>query len=127
MTKINQIYKCNVCGNMVEIVHVGVGKLVCCGQPIVLMPEKSQEEGQEKHLPIIEKAAKGIKVKVGLVAHPMDYAHYIEWIEILFNGKTSKLFLKPGEIPEAEFEFINPPAGLTVRAYCNIHGLWEKS
>lgn len=125
MTKLNQIYKCNVCGNIVEMVHTGVGQLVCCGEPMQLMDEKNQEQGYEKHLPVIENTEKGIKIKVGSVPHPMEGEHYIEWIEIIFDGKAGKKFLKPGDAPEAEFEFVKTPDNIIVRAYCNVHGLWK--
>jgi superoxide reductase len=125
MTKLNQIYKCNVCGNIVEMVHTGVGQLVCCGEPIQLMDEKTQDQGFEKHLPVIEVTEKGIKIKVGSVPHPMEAEHYIEWIEIIFDGKAGKKFLNSGDAPEAEFEFVKTPDSITVRAYCNIHGLWK--
>ena len=123
MTEVKQIYKCNVCGNIVEVLHAGVGQLVCCNQPMQLMEEKTKDLGLEKHVPIIEKTKKGIKVKVGSVPHPMEEKHYIEWIEISFNGKTCKKFLKPGEKPEAEFEI--KAENIEAREYCNIHGLWK--
>ncbi len=125
MTKLNQVYKCNVCGNIVEMVHTGVGQLVCCGEPMQLMDEKTQDQGFEKHLPVIEATEKGIKIKVGSVPHPMETEHYIEWIEIIFDGKAGKKFLSPGDVPEAEFEFVKTPDNITVRAYCNVHGLWK--
>ncbi|MEM5790843.1 MAG: desulfoferrodoxin [Candidatus Aenigmatarchaeota archaeon] len=123
MTKLKQIYKCNICGNIVEVLHTGVGQLVCCGQPMQLMEEKTEDVGLEKHVPVIEKTKKGVKVKVGSVPHPMEEKHYIEWIEISFNGKTCKKFLKPGEKPESEFEVKTEK--IEAREYCNIHGLWK--
>lgn len=99
--------------------------MVCCGQPMELLAEKTQDSGSEKHVPIVEKTAKGIKVKIGSVPHPMEKEHYIEWIEIIFNGKTGKKFLNPTESPEVEFEFVDPPETLVARAYCNVHGLWK--
>lgn len=123
MTQKKQIYKCNICGNIVEVLHEGVGKLVCCGQPMELIVEKTDEIGKEKHLPLIEKTEKGVKVKVGSVAHPMEENHYIEWIEVVIDGKSYRQFLKPGQKPEAEFcvegkvEYVGE--------YCNLHGLWK--
>ncbi len=125
MTKLNQVYKCNVCGNIVEMVHTGIGQLVCCGEPMQLMEEKDKEEGTEKHLPVVEKIDNNIKIKVGSVEHPMTTEHYIEWIEIIFNGKVGKKFLHPNEKPEVEFEFKNIPENFEIRAYCNVHGLWK--
>lgn len=123
MTKLNQIYKCNVCGNIVEMVHDGAGELVCCGETMELMTENTVDAATEKHVPVIEKTDNGIKVKVGETAHPMDSDHYIEWIEIIIDGKTCKHFLKPNDAPEAEFKATGD--NITARAYCNLHGLWK--
>ena len=120
-----QIYKCGICGNIVEVLHAGAGQLVCCGQPMKLLEEKTEEEGKEKHLPVIEKIENGIKVKVGIIKHPMEEKHYIEWIEIIADGKIYRKFLKPGDEPEAFFE-INAEK-IEAREYCNIHGLWKSS
>lgn len=117
-----QIYKCEVCGNMVELVHGGQGELVCCGQPMKLFVENTVDAAKEKHVPVKEAVAGGLKVKVGSVAHPMEEKHYIEWIEIIADGKAYRQFLNPGEAPEAFF----PVEGeFTAREYCNIHGLWK--
>jgi superoxide reductase len=123
MTELRQIYKCNVCGNIVEVVHTGVGQLVCCGQPMELLTEKTVDIGLEKHVPVIRKVGNKVRVKVGSVPHPMEEKHYIEWIEIVANGKTCRKFLKPGEKPEAEFE--TTAERIEAREYCNIHGLWK--
>ena len=123
MTELNQVYKCNVCGNMVEVVHTGVGQLVCCGQPMELLEAKTEDVGQEKHVPVIEKTGDGVKVKVGSVPHPMEEKHYIEWIEIIADGKIYRKFLKPGDEPEAEFKIRTQK--ITAREFCNIHGLWK--
>ena len=118
-----QVYKCNVCGNMVEMIGVGVGELVCCGQPMVFLAENVTDAAQEKHVPVIEKVDGGIKVKVGAVAHPMEEKHYIEWIEVVSGAKAYRQFLEPGDAPEAVF----PVEGgqVTARALCNLHGLWK--
>lgn len=123
MTQLKQIYKCNICGNIVEVLHVGQGELVCCGQPMELLQEKTQDLGQEKHLPIIERTEQGILVKVGLVPHPMEEAHHIEWIEIIADAKIYREFLKPGDKPEALFKITAQE--VVAREYCNIHGLWK--
>lgn len=117
-----QIYKCNICGNIVEVLHVGGGQLVCCGQPMELLKEKTEDVGKEKHLPVLEKTEKGIKVKIGSVPHPMEEKHYIEWIEIIANGLVYRKFLKPGDKSEAEFKI--KAENIEVRDYCNVHGLW---
>jgi len=122
MTERLQVYKCEICGNIVEVVHTGVGELVCCGQPMRLLEEKTKEEGGEKHLPVMEKTENGIKVKVGSISHPMERKHYIEWIEVQTAWQTYRRFLQPGGAPEAEFEI--DESILKVRGYCNIHELW---
>jgi superoxide reductase len=123
MTQRKEIYKCNVCGNIVEVLHAGVGELVCCGQPMELLVEKKQDVGNEKHVPVIEKTPGGVKVKVGSIPHPMEEKHYIEWIELHADGIVYRKFLKPGEKPEAEF--CVTAETLSAREYCNIHGLWK--
>lgn len=123
MTKRLQIYKCEICGNIVEVLHEGAGELVCCGQPMNLYEENTVDAAVEKHVPVIEKAAGGIKVKVGSVAHPMTEDHYIEWIEVIDGGGVYRRFLKPGEQPEATFSVEG--ANAAARDYCNLHGLWK--
>ena len=123
MTKKLQIYKCEVCGNIVEVLHEGKGELVCCGQPMKLYEENTVDAAKEKHVPVIEKIEGGYKVKVGSVAHPMEEKHFIEWIEIIADGKAYRQFLHPGEAPEAVFKV--EAEDVTVRAYCNLHGLWQ--
>ena len=123
VTQRSQVYKCEICGNIVEVLHAGKGELVCCGQPMKLLEEKTKEEGKEKHVPVIEKTGKGILVKVGSVPHPMEAKHYIEWIEVQSGDKILRKYLKPGDKPDAEFEI--PAEGVTVREYCNVHGLWK--
>ena len=124
MVQKGQVYKCNVCGNIVEILYAGGGQLVCCGQPMQLLEEKTQDEGKEKHVPVIEEKEGGIKVKVGLVPHPMEENHYIQWIEVITQGGGFRKFLTPGQMPEAEF-LVSKQEVLAVREYCNIHGLWR--
>jgi superoxide reductase len=117
------IYKCEVCGNIVEVLHSGKGELVCCGQPMRQVRENTVDASKEKHVPMIEKVAGGYKVKVGSVAHPMEEKHYIEWIELIADGKVYRQFLNPGNPPEALFTL---EAGqVTAREYCTLHGLWK--
>ena len=123
MTRRLQVYKCEICGDMVEVVHEGAGTLVCCGKPMTLQVENTVDAAKEKHVPVIEKTATGIKVKVGSVAHPMEAKHYIEWIEIIADGKAYRQFLSPGDAPEAIFDITADQ--VTAREYCNIHGLWK--
>ncbi len=123
MTEKLEIYKCEVCGNIVEVLHAGAGELVCCGQPMKLFKENTVDAAKEKHVPVIEKVANGYKVKVGSVAHPMEEKHYIEWIELIAGGKAYRQFLKPGDAPEAFFAV--DAEKVTAREYCNLHGLWR--
>ncbi len=117
------VYKCNVCGNIVEVLHAGIGELVCCGQPMMLMQENTVDAAKEKHVPVIEKIGEGYLVKVGAVPHPMEEKHYIEWIELLADGKAYRQFLKPGDKPEAFFAIAAKQ--VSAREYCNLHGLWK--
>ncbi|MDO5765154.1 MAG: desulfoferrodoxin [Elusimicrobiales bacterium] len=125
MTKLNEIYKCAVCGNIVEVVHAGAGELVCCGQPMKRMDEGTSDGAAEKHVPVIEKIEGGYKVKVGSVDHPMIDTHYIEWIELVCEkcGKVQRKYLKPGDKPEAVFK--SDSDKVIAREYCNLHGLWK--
>jgi superoxide reductase len=122
-SKVEQIFKCNVCGNIVAVLTVGGGELVCCNQPMELMEEKTSDVGKEKHVPVIEKVDGGVKVKVGSVEHPMQEDHFIEWIEVLADGKSYMQYLKPGDKPEVFLEI--KAENITARTYCNIHGLWK--
>jgi superoxide reductase len=118
-----EIYKCELCGNIVEVLHAGKGELVCCGQPMKLYKENTVDAAKEKHVPVVEKAAGGYKVRVGSVAHPMEEKHYIEWIEVIADGVAYRYFLKPGAAPEASFKV--DATNVTAREYCNLHGLWK--
>ncbi len=123
MTKRNQIYRCNVCGNIVEVAHAAAGKLVCCGQPMELLEENTQDGATEKHVPVIEKIPNGYKVKVGEVDHPMDDNHFIEWIELVTENEIFRKYLKPGEAPEAVF--YTDAKEVYAREYCTLHGHWK--
>jgi superoxide reductase len=122
MTELKQIYKCEVCGNIVEVVHNSGGTLKCCGQAMNLIVENTVDAAKEKHVPVIEKVEGGVLVKVGSVEHPMLENHYIEWIEVHTEKKVYKKFLKPGDKPEAFFKLEEEV--LFAREYCNLHGLW---
>jgi superoxide reductase len=123
MTERLQVYKCEVCGNIVEVLHTGAGELVCCGAPMKNFVENTVDAAKEKHVPVVEKIAGGFKVKVGSVAHPMEEKHYIEWIEVIADGKAYRQFLQPGHAPEATFEI--KAEKVVAREYCNLHGLWK--
>ena len=118
-----QIYKCAACGNIVEILHGGDGELTCCGEPMSRLTEQTADAATEKHVPVIEKTDGGYKVKVGSVPHPMEEKHYIEWIELLADGKAYRQFLEPGSAPEAIFGV--EAESVTAREHCNVHGLWK--
>ncbi|MBN1687437.1 MAG: desulfoferrodoxin [Spirochaetales bacterium] len=120
-----QVYKCEICGNIVEVLHGGAGELVCCGEPMKLYEENTVDAAKEKHVPVIEKTSDGYRVKVGGVAHPMEDKHYIEWIELIADGKAYREFLKPGSEPVAQF--CVKASKVTAREYCNLHGLWKAS
>jgi superoxide reductase len=123
MAKRLEVYKCGVCGNIIEVLHAGKGNLVCCGQPMNLLVENTVDAAKEKHVPVIEKVGGGVKVKVGEVAHPMEEKHWIEWVEIIADGKTCRQYLNPGDTPEATFSVTADQ--IKAREYCNIHGLWK--
>jgi superoxide reductase len=123
MIKQTEVYKCEVCGNIVEVLHGSFGELVCCNQPMAKLEENSTDAATEKHVPVIEKIDGGYKVKVGSVAHPMAEDHYIEWIEIIADGKVYIKFLKPGDAPEATFQICSE--SVSARSYCNKHGFWK--
>lgn len=123
MTERLEIYKCEACGNIVEVVHAGGGELVCCGEPMKLFKENTVDAAKEKHVPVVEKVDGGYKVLVGSVAHPMEEKHYIEWIELIADGKAYRQFLNPGDAPEALFKV--DADQVTAREYCNMHGLWK--
>jgi superoxide reductase len=118
-----EVYRCNLCGNMVEVVKVGGGTLVCCGQEMERLIESSTDAAVEKHVPVVEQVDGGTKVTVGEVAHPMEEAHLIEWIELIVDGKSYTQFLAPGEAPEAFFPVVGDE--MKAREYCNLHGLWR--
>ncbi len=118
-----EVYKCDLCGNIIEVLHGGAGELVCCEQPMNLLAENTVDAAKEKHVPVVEKTSEGVKVSVGSVAHPMEAKHYIEWIEIIADGKSYRQFLNPGEAPEATFTV--DAEDVTAREYCNLHGHWK--
>ncbi|MBU1078592.1 MAG: desulfoferrodoxin [Spirochaetes bacterium] len=118
------IYKCEVCGNIVEVLHAGEGTLVCCGQDMNLLQEKSEDQGNEKHVPVVEGTDSGVKVKVGSVPHPMETDHSIQWIEVITKEKTYREFLSPGTPAEADF-CVKQADIVQVRELCNLHGLWK--
>ena len=124
MAKQLEVYKCEMCSNIIEVMHGGDGELVCCGKPMKLMKEGTTDGATEKHVPVIEKTANGYKVKVGSVAHPMEAKHWIQWIELVADGVSYTRFLNPGDAPEAEF-CIADAKNVVAREYCNLHGHWK--
>ncbi|NDY70639.1 desulfoferrodoxin [Desulfobacter hydrogenophilus] len=123
MAERKQVYKCELCGNVVEVLHGADGDLVCCGAEMVLFEEKAADEGKEKHVPVVEATTQGVKVKVGSNPHPMEEKHYIEWIEVIDGETSCRHYLKPGQTPEAVFKGCSK--NVTAREYCNVHGLWK--
>ncbi len=118
-----EVYKCELCGNIVEVIHGGDGELTCCGQAMTLLTENTVDAAKEKHVPVIEKIDGGVKVSVGEVAHPMEDKHFIEWIEVIADGRAYRKFLKPGDTPAAVFMI--DAADISAREFCNLHGLWK--
>lgn len=123
MAKLNEVYKCDLCGNLVQMNNNGPGELVCCGQPMDLLEEKSADSTTEKHVPVVEAIEGGYKVTVGSTLHPMTDQHYIEWIELLEGSSVQKAFLKPGDAPVATFK--TDAKEVTARSYCNLHSFWK--
>lgn len=123
MTKRDEVYKCELCGNIVQMNHASAGTLVCCGQDMKLQDERSADSTTEKHVPVIEKIDGGYKVTVGSTLHPMTEEHYIEWIELLAGDEVAKVFLKPGDQPVAVFK--TDAKKVTARSYCNLHNFWK--
>ena len=122
--KIGEVYKCSICGNIVEVNHVGGGELVCCGKPMDLLIENTEDIGQEKHIPIVSKIDNNIKIKVGEIEHPMTVDHHIEWIELITGDQHYKRFLSPSDKPEITIK-MNISGEVIIREYCNLHGLWK--
>ena len=123
MAKRLEVYKCSICGDIVEVLHAGGGELVCCGKPMDQLVENTVDAAKEKHVPVIEQSAGSVKVTVGSVSHPMEDEHYIQWIEIIADGKAHRQFLNPEDAPEATFNI--EADQVTAREYCNLHGLWS--
>lgn len=123
MAKRLDVFKCDVCGNIVEMLHVGGGELVCCNQPMTLLVEKTADKSTEKHVPVIEKIEGGYKVTVGTTLHPMTDEHFIEWIELIADNKVYREYLQPGQTPSAVF--MVEATEVSAREYCNLHGNWQ--
>jgi len=123
MAEQKQVFKCNVCGQMTEVLRGGAGTLVCCDQPMQLLTEQTADSSTEKHVPVVEKTETGVLVKVGSIPHPMEEKHYIEWIEVIADGRVYRKYLKPGDAPQAEFNISADV--IEAREFCNIHGLWK--
>lgn len=123
MAKLLEVYKCELCGNIVEVIHAADGDLSCCGQEMKLLSENTVDAAKEKHVPVIEVGDGCVKVTIGSVAHPMEEKHYIEWIELVADGKAYRQFLNPGDAPTATFNVTG--ANLSARELCNLHGVWS--
>lgn len=123
MTQRMQVYKCEKCGNMVEVLRAAGGTLTCCHQPMTALVENTVDASKEKHVPVVEQVAGGVKVKVGSVPHPMEEKHFIEWVEIASGDALCRVWLKPGVAPEATFQAL--AGAVSAREFCNLHGLWK--
>ncbi|NLY56012.1 MAG: desulfoferrodoxin [Firmicutes bacterium] len=124
MTQREQVYLCEICGNIVEVLHVGRGQLVCCNQPMTLQVENTVDASYEKHVPQVTRDGETIRVQVGSTLHPMTEEHYIEWIELIAGDVVERHYLSPGDLPETSFVCKNVEQPI-IRAYCNLHGLWK--
>lgn len=124
MTKVNQVYICRVCGNIVEVLRAGAGELVCCDQPMELLVEKTADTGKEKHVPVVQQTSSGILIKVGSIPHPMEPKHYIEWIELVTEKAVYRKYFNPSDQPQAEFP-VQEKSAFIAREHCNVHGLWR--
>jgi superoxide reductase len=124
MAKKLEIYKCDMCGNIVEVLHGGAGRLVCCGQEMKKFEEKTADQSTEKHVPVVEKVDGGYKVTVGSTPHPMEEKHWIEWVQLISGDNSFRIFLNPGQAPEGVFSMDLDK--VWAREYCNVHGLWKK-
>jgi superoxide reductase len=124
MTQLRELYRCEICANVVEIAHEGATSLVCCGQPMGKLDAKTQDEGKEKHVPVIEETECCVKVKVGSAEHPMEEKHYIKFIEVLTKNQVLRAELKPGQKPEADFCVAKSDI-IEVREFCTVHMLWK--
>jgi len=124
MTTRLQVYKCNVCGNIVEIMHASGGTLSCCNEPMALLTENTVDAALEKHVPLVERTDQGFLVKVGSVSHPMEDKHFVEWIELIADDRVYRQYLKPGQAPEATFKI--EASEVVAKEYCNLHGLWKR-
>ncbi|MGI6097803.1 MAG: desulfoferrodoxin [Dethiobacteria bacterium] len=125
MTALQEVYKCDLCGNIVDVLHAGKGELVCCNKPMVLLQENTFDASKEKHVPVIDIKDEQVVVRVGSAEHPMEEKHYIEWIELIVDGRVMRQFLAPDDRPEAKFVVDVSGSSVDARAYCNIHGLWS--
>lgn len=123
MIKKDQLYRCQVCGNIVDVRHEGTGELVCCNKSMNLLRANTEDAATEKHVPVVTRTEDGITVRVGEVDHPMDEDHYIEWITLVTESGTKTVYLAPGDEPKAIFK-ITAQSGV-VYEYCNLHGLWK--
>jgi len=124
MTELRQVYKCDICGNMIEVVHAAGGSLVCCGKPMTLKKENTTDAANEKHVPVLEEVDGKVVVRIGSVEHPMTPEHHIEWIELHTEDRVYRKYLSVDEKPEAVFN-ITLDKVLYAREYCNLHGLWK--
>lgn len=132
MTKINEIYHCSICGNIISVFHDGPGVLSCCDQTMSLLKSNTIEASLEKHIPVFQKTKKGFKIQVGSIPHPMEEKHFIEWLEFAIEDKIIRKQFRPGEKAELIIECQNynldnckKDNPKWIRAYCNLHGLWK--
>ena len=120
-----KFFRCEHCGNIVEMIEDKGVPVVCCGQRMTELVAGTSDGAREKHVPVYEVNGSTVLVKVGEVAHPMIPEHYIEWIVLQTKNGVQRRELKPGEKPEAIFALCEGDEVVAVYAYCNLHGLWK--
>ncbi|SMB78794.1 superoxide reductase [Desulfonispora thiosulfatigenes DSM 11270] len=115
-------FRCEICGNIVELIKNGGGELVCCGQPMVKLEANTTEAAYEKHIPVVTKKDNQIHVDVSSVPHPMTEAHFIEWVVVVTDDTVERIALSPNDEPKI---VTCDKDDVEVYAYCNLHGLWK--
>lgn len=122
--EVREVFKCDICGNVVELLQAGAPALVCCGEDMEKLEAQTEDSSVEKHVPVVKENETGIEVVVGSTLHPMGDDHSIRFIEVLTEDKVLRAELKSGEEPKAAFK-VDKSEVIEVREFCNLHGLWK--
>lgn len=127
MTEKLNLYQCEVCKTIIQVLVEGKGELVCCDKPMKhLSPNTEENVKLEYHLPIVLKVDDEEFIQVGKEPHPMTEEHYIQIIQTISEcgKKVFTRLLEPNSEPKIKVEFDNF-GDYKINEYCNIHGLWE--